>query len=106
MGVAPSHLGLLSKFAARRSLGESNLDQRAAKSRSPNGEWSSTLPSPRRSTQLIHATRSHQYRYLSTRLVTQKGIQLMGLAAFGILIVTGGRVALRVVLYSINVFLT
>src|SRR6202011_3586539 len=35
----------------------------------------------------------HQYRYLSTRLVTQKGIQLMGLAAFGILIVTGGRVA-------------
>src|SRR5207248_7726514 len=58
MGVAPSHLGLLSKFAARRSLGESNLDQRAAKSRSPNGEWSSTLPSPRRSTQLIHATRS------------------------------------------------
>src|SRR6202035_2674844 len=28
----------------------------------------------------------HQYRYLSTRLVTQKGIQLMGLAAFGILI--------------------
>src|SRR6478736_8559700 len=48
----------------------------------------------------------HQYRYLSTRLVTQKGIQLMGLAAFGILIVTGGRVALLVVLYSINVFLT
>jgi K+ transporter len=39
-------------------------------------------------------------------LVTQKGIQLMGLAAFGILIVTGGRVALLVVLYSINVFLT
>src|SRR5207253_7642148 len=36
----------------------------------------------------------HQYRYLSTRLVTQKGIQLMGFAAFGILIVTGGRVAL------------
>jgi len=48
----------------------------------------------------------HQYRYLSTRLVTQKGIQLMGLAAFGILVVTGGRVALLVVLYSINVFLT
>src|SRR5216684_157803 len=48
----------------------------------------------------------HHYHYLSTRLVTQKGIQLMGLAAFGILIVTGGRVALLVVLYSINVFLT
>ena len=48
----------------------------------------------------------HQYRYLSTRLVTQRGIQLMGLAAFGILVVTGGRVALLVVLYSINVFLT
>ena len=48
----------------------------------------------------------HQYRYLSTRLVTQSGIQLMGLAALGILAVTGGRVALLVVLYSINVFLT
>ena len=48
----------------------------------------------------------HQYRYLSTRLVTQRGILLMGVAAFGILIVTGGSVALLVVLYSINVFLT
>jgi amino acid transporter len=48
----------------------------------------------------------HQYRYLSTRLVTQRGILLMGLAAFGILLVTGGSVALLVVLYSINVFLT
>src|SRR5215813_6041603 len=48
----------------------------------------------------------HQYRYLSTRLVTQRGIQLIGLAALGILVVTGGRVALLVVLYSINVFLT
>src|SRR5256714_14329284 len=37
--------------------GEDNLDQRPAKSRSPNGEWSSTLPSPRRSAQLIRATR-------------------------------------------------
>jgi hypothetical protein len=44
----------------------------------------------------------HQYRYLSTRLVTQKGIQLMGLAAFGIVIVTGGRVALLVVLCGRN----
>ena len=48
----------------------------------------------------------HQYRYLSTRLVTQRGVQLMGLAALGILVVTGERVALLVVLYSINVFLT
>ena len=48
----------------------------------------------------------HMYRYLSTRLVTQNGIYLFGLAAFGILIVTGGKVSLLVVLYSINVFLT
>src|SRR5262245_63537517 len=48
----------------------------------------------------------HQYRYLSTRLVTQNGILLMGVTSLGILVVTGGRVALLVVLYSINVFLT
>jgi len=48
----------------------------------------------------------HQYRYLSSRLVTQRGIQLMGGTAIGILVVTGGSVALLVVLYSINVFLT
>jgi hypothetical protein len=48
----------------------------------------------------------HQYRYLSSRLVTQRGIQLMGGAAIGILLVTSGSVALLVVLYSINVFLT
>ena len=48
----------------------------------------------------------HQYRYLSSRLVTQRGILLMGIAAIGILIVTLGRVSLLVVLYSINVFLT
>jgi hypothetical protein len=48
----------------------------------------------------------HQYRYLSSRLVTQRGIVLMGVAAIGILIATGGSVALLVVLYSINVFLT
>jgi len=48
----------------------------------------------------------HMYRYLSTRLVTQNGILLMGVTSLGILIVTGGRVALLVVLYSINVFLT
>ena len=48
----------------------------------------------------------HMYRYLSTRLVTQNGIVLMGITSLGILLVTGGRVALLVVLYSINVFLT
>jgi hypothetical protein len=48
----------------------------------------------------------HMYRYLSTRLVTQNGILLMGVTSLGILIVTGGRVALLVVLLSINVFLT
>jgi hypothetical protein len=48
----------------------------------------------------------HQYRYLSTRLVTQRGILLMGLCALGILVLTAGAVAVLVVLYSINVFLT
>ena len=48
----------------------------------------------------------HQYRYLSTRLVTPRGILLMGLCALGILVLTGGAVAVLVVLYSINVFLT
>jgi hypothetical protein len=48
----------------------------------------------------------HQYRYLSTRLVTQRGILLMGACALGILALTGGAVAVLVVLYSINVFLT
>jgi K+ transporter len=38
--------------------------------------------------------------------VTQRGILLMGVAAIGILAVTGGSVSLLVVLYSINVFLT
>ncbi len=48
----------------------------------------------------------HHYRYLSARLVTQNGILLFGLAALGILLLTGGEVSLLVVLYSINVFLT
>jgi amino acid transporter len=47
-----------------------------------------------------------QFRQLSSRLVTQNGISLMGGAALAILIWTGGRVDLLVVLYSINVFLT
>jgi hypothetical protein len=48
----------------------------------------------------------HRFRYLSNRLVTENGILLMGIAALVILLLTGGRVSLLVVLYSINVFLT
>jgi hypothetical protein len=43
---------------------------------------------------------------LSTRLVTQNGIVIMGLAALVILLWSAGKVDLLVVLYSINVFLT
>jgi len=48
----------------------------------------------------------HKFRYLSTRLVTENGILVMGLASLGILIWTAGSVALLVVLYSVSVFLT
>src|SRR5690349_2026378 len=48
----------------------------------------------------------HQFRHLSTRLVTQNGIIIMGLAALVILLWSRGSVDLLVVLYSINVFLT
>lgn len=48
----------------------------------------------------------HQFAYLSTRLVTQNGILLMGGAAILILLWTGGEIGLLVVLYSINVFIT
>lgn len=48
----------------------------------------------------------HKFRYLSTRLVTQNGILVMGVAALAVLFWTGGKVDLLVVLYSINVFLT
>ncbi len=47
-----------------------------------------------------------QFRQLSTRLVTQNGIIVMGVAALLILIWSHGDVSLLVVLYSINVFLT
>ena len=47
-----------------------------------------------------------QFRHLSSRLVTQNGILVMGIAALLILIWSKGSVALLVVLYSINVFLT
>ncbi|MBE2293583.1 MAG: KUP/HAK/KT family potassium transporter, partial [Phycisphaerales bacterium] len=46
------------------------------------------------------------FRNLSGRLVTQNGIFLMGLSAICILVWTEGNVAVLVVLYSINVFLT
>jgi amino acid transporter len=48
----------------------------------------------------------HKFRYLSTRLVTQNGILVLGLAALAILFWTRGSVTLLVVLYSISVFLT
>ena len=48
----------------------------------------------------------HKFRYLSTRLVTQNGILMMGVAALAILFWTGGSVTLLVVLYSVSVFLT
>ena len=48
----------------------------------------------------------HQFGHLSSRLVTQNGVLLMGLSALGILWWTGGEVSVLVVLYSINVFIT
>jgi hypothetical protein len=48
----------------------------------------------------------HQFSNLSNRLVTQNGIILMGGAAIATLAVTGGKVSVLVVLYSINVFIT
>lgn len=47
-----------------------------------------------------------QFRHLSSRLVTQNGIIVMGVAALLILVWSRGAVSLLVVLYSINVFLT
>ncbi|MSO71243.1 MAG: APC family permease [Alphaproteobacteria bacterium] len=46
----------------------------------------------------------HAFGYLSTRLVTQNGVLLMGAAAIGTLLLTGGQVAILVVLYSVAVF--
>ena len=48
----------------------------------------------------------HQFRYLSSRLVTQNGLIVMGVAAAIVLVITGGAVTVLVVLYSINVFIT
>ena len=48
----------------------------------------------------------HQFRNLSSRLVTQNGLILMAAAAIIVLLITAGNVGVLVVLYSINVFLT
>jgi amino acid transporter len=48
----------------------------------------------------------HKFRYLSTRLVTQNGILVLGVAALAVLFWTRGSVTLLVVLYSVSVFLT
>ena len=48
----------------------------------------------------------HQFRNLSSRLVTQNGVILMAVAAVAVLLITSGSVSVLVVLYSINVFLT
>ena len=48
----------------------------------------------------------HFFSALSSRLVTKNGVVLMGVCAILALIITGGRVDVLVVLYSINVFLT
>jgi amino acid transporter len=48
----------------------------------------------------------HQFRYLSTRLVTENGVLVMGVTSLVILLWTGGSVATLVVLYSVSVFLT
>jgi hypothetical protein len=47
-----------------------------------------------------------RFAHLSERLVTQNGVLLMGIATAIILIGTGGRVSLLIVMYSINVFIT
>ncbi len=48
----------------------------------------------------------HMFSALSNRLVTKNGVLLMGGAAIGALLMTGGVVHMLVILYSINVFLT
>jgi amino acid transporter len=48
----------------------------------------------------------NQFSALSSRLVTRNGVLLMGAAALAILVWTEGYVALLVVLYTVNVFIT
>lgn len=47
-----------------------------------------------------------RFALLSDRLVTQNGVLLMGLGALVLMVVSHGSVALLIVLYSINVFIT
>lgn len=48
----------------------------------------------------------NRFRHLSSRLVTQNGVIIFGLAALAILVWSRGHVSLLVILYSINVFIT
>lgn len=48
----------------------------------------------------------NRFRHLSSRLVTQNGVIVFGIAALIILWISGGRVSWLVILYSMNVFLT
>ncbi|MDQ8039838.1 MAG: APC family permease [Rickettsiella sp.] len=48
----------------------------------------------------------NRFRHLSSRLVTQNGVIVFGLAALIILWLSDGRVSWLVILYSMNVFLT
>jgi amino acid transporter len=48
----------------------------------------------------------NRFRHLSSRLVTQNGVIVFGLAALLILWLSAGRVSWLVILYSMNVFLT
>lgn len=47
-----------------------------------------------------------RFASLSDRLVNQRGVVLMGVAAIVLMIISKGKVSLLVVLYSINVFIT
>jgi amino acid transporter len=47
-----------------------------------------------------------RFAHLSERLVTQNGVLAMGMAAALVLIYTGGRIEMLLVMYSINVFMT
>lgn len=48
----------------------------------------------------------NRFRHLSSRLVIQNGVIVFGISALLILLWSGGRVSLLVILYSINVFIT
>ena len=48
----------------------------------------------------------NRFQHLSSRLVTQNGVILFGMASLAILLWSQGHVSWLVILYSINVFLT